>query len=94
MAEPQDIETSLKIPSALKIHKVSRTYNENNACRIESHIQWYRKVGEPDVCGRKQLPLSYKTDQMYSYCKERYKGNEWLECKLSDQWFHEACFEK
>ena len=40
MAEPQDIETSTKIPSTLKAYKVSRTYNENNACKIESHIQW------------------------------------------------------
>ena len=90
MAESQDIETSP---------------NEDNVCKMEFyeladetnpfHIQRYCKEGEPEVCGHNQLPLSYETDQTCGYCKERYKGNEeWLECKLCDQWFHEACFEK
>ena len=35
MTEPQDIETSLKIPRTLKVHKVLRTYNEDNGCKIE-----------------------------------------------------------
>ena len=53
------------------------------------------KEGHPDVCGHNQLPLSYEIDPTCGYCKERNKGNEeWLECKLCDQWFHEACFEK
>ena len=53
MAEPQDIETSPKIKRTLKVHKVLRTYNEDNVCKIEFykladetdpfHIQWYRK---------------------------------------------------
>ena len=104
-SEPQDIETPPKIPRTLKVHKVLRTYNEDNVCKMEFyeladetdpfHIQWYRKEGDPEVCGHNQLPLSYEIDQTCGYCKERYKGNEdWLECKLCDQWFHEACFEK
>ena len=105
MAEPQDIETSPKIKRTLKVHKVLRTYNEDNVCKMEFyeladetdpfHIQWYRKEGDPEVCGHNQLPFTYEIDQTCAYCKERYKGNEeWLECKLCDQWFHEACFEK
>ena len=59
------------------------------------HIQWYRKEGDPEVCEHNQLPLSCEIDQTCGYCKERYKGNEeWLKCKLCDQWFHEACFER
>ena len=52
MAEPQDIETSPKIPRTLKVHKVLRTCNEDNVCTMEFyelaektdpfHIQWYR----------------------------------------------------
>ena len=101
MAEPQDIETSPKIPRTLKVHKVFRTYKEDNFCKMEFHelagetgpfhIQWYRKEDDLKVCGHNQLPLSYETDQTFGYCKERYKGNEeWLKCKLCDQWFHET----
>ena len=88
MTEPQDIITSPKIPRTLK---VLRTYNEDNVCKMEFyeladetdpfHIQWYRKEGDPEVCGHNQLPLSCEIDQMCGYCKERYKGNEeWLGC--------------
>ena len=105
MAEPQDIETSPKIPRTLKIHKVLRTYNEDNVCKMKFyeladetdafHIQWYHKEGNPEVYGHNQLPLSYEIDETCGYCKERYKEHEEsLECKLYDQWFHEACFEK
>ena len=91
MAEPQDIETLTKIPRSLKVHKVLRTYNEGNVRKMEFyeladetdpfHIQWYRKEGDPEVCGHNQLPLSCEIDQMCGYCKERYKGNEeWLGC--------------
>ena len=34
MEEPQDIETSPKIPRTVKVHKVLSTYNEDNACKI------------------------------------------------------------
>ena len=105
MAEPQVIETSPKISRTLKAHEVFRTYNDTNVCKMEFYDlanktdpfynEWYRKEGDPKVCRHNQLPLSYETDKTCAYCKERYKGNqEWLECKLCDQWFHEACFEK
>ena len=101
MAEPQDIETSPKIKRTLKVHKVLRTYNEDNVCKMEFyeladetdpfHIQWYHKEDDPEVRGHNQLLLSYEIDQMCGYCKERYKRNqEWLECKLCYQWFHEV----
>ena len=93
-----------KIPRTLKVHKVLRTYNEDNVCKMEFYvladktdpfrIQWYHKDGDPEVCRHNQLPLSYEIDQTCGYCKARYKGNELLKCKLCDQWFHEACFEK
>ena len=61
MTESQDIETSLKISRTLKVHKVLRTYNEDNVCKIEFyeltdetdpfHIQWYRKEGERKFLG-------------------------------------------
>ena len=54
-----------------------------------------KKFKDHEVCRHNQLPLSYEIDQTYSYCKKRFKGNEeWIQCKLCNQWFHEACFEK
>ena len=103
IAEPQDIKTSPKILRTLKVHKVLRTYHEDNVCKMEFyeladetdpfHIKWYRKESAPEVCGYNELPLSYEIDQKCSYCKERYKG-KWLKCKLCDKWFQEVCFEK
>ena len=69
------------------------TYNEDNVCKMEFyeladetdpfHIQWYRKEGNPEVCGHNQLPLSHEINQTCGYLKERYKGNEkWLKCKV------------
>ena len=61
MTEPHDIETSLKIPRTLKVHKVLRTYNEDNVCKMEFYeladetdpllIQWYRKDGDGNFVG-------------------------------------------
>ena len=76
--EPQDIETSPKIPKTLKFHKVLRTYNEY-AFKMEFyeladetdpfHIQRYHKEGDPEVCGYSQLPLIYEIDYTWGYCK-------------------------
>ena len=73
MAETQThIETPPEIPRTLKVHKVLRTYNEDNVCEMELykladerdpfHIQWYRKAGDLEVYVHNQLPLSYETD--------------------------------
>ena len=66
MAESLDFETLPKISRTLKVHKALRTYNEDNVYKIEIyeladetdpfHIQWYRKEGDPEVCGHNQLP--------------------------------------
>ena len=68
MEEPQYIETSPQIPRTLKVHKVLRTYNEDNVCKMEFYeladetdlflIQWYRREGDRKVFGHNQLPLT------------------------------------
>ena len=59
MAEPHDFVT--KIPGALKVHKVLRTYNEDNVCKMEFyeladetdpfHIQWFYKKATQKFVG-------------------------------------------
>ena len=96
MAEPQDIETSRKIPRTWKVHKVLRTYNEGAYWqnRPVSHSVIPQK-GQPRSLWAQSASIKLWDWSKCGYCKERYNGNEdWLECKLCDQWFHEAYFEK
>ena len=61
MAEPQDIETPPKIPRTLKIHKVLKTYNKDNACKMEFYeladetdpfqIQWFHRKATQKFVG-------------------------------------------
>ena len=44
MVEPQDIETSPKIPRTLKVQKVLKTYSEDNVCKME----FYKLADETD----------------------------------------------
>ena len=81
MAEPQDIETSPKIPRTLKIHRVLGTYNKDNVFKIKYyeladqtdpfHIHWHRKEDDHEVCGHNHLLLSYEIDQTCGYCKKK-----------------------
>ena len=103
MDEPVDIETAPAIRGTLQVHKVIRKFNEDNVCKLEFfylasenepfRIQWYRKDGDPEVCGHIILPLKYASNSNCPYCRAHYKKGEiWLEFKLCDQRFHEDCF--
>ena len=95
LTEPEDIDDSPKIQEILSIHKLVRGFNENAVCFIKFLIlaneykpfytQYYRKEGDPKVCGHKSLPLVYDVDQTCALCKGKYKGKEyWLECQLCE----------
>lgn len=59
------------------------------------HVQWYPKDGDPDVCGHDALPLAYDPAMTYGYCRMKYQtSEEWFDCKLCEQWFHEDWFYK
>ena len=104
LEEPEDIDTSSpKINGTLEAHKICRSSSVDGVCKMEFfytaadeqpfHVQYYKKDGDSDVCGHAELPLSNNPDQT---CAE-YHGiyvvyEEWLECNLCDQWFHEECF--
>ena len=101
--EPEDVEKAPAIRGTLQIHKVIRKFNEDNVCKLEFfclasesepfHTQWYRKDGDPEVCGHTMLPLKYASTTNCAHCKGKYaKGEVWLKCSLCDQWFHEDCF--
>ena len=104
LEEPEDIDTSSpKINGTLEVHKVCRSFSVDGVCKMEFfdtaadeqpfHVQYYKKDGDPDVCGHAELPLSYNPDQICAECHGIYVINEeWLECNLCDQWFHEEWF--
>ena len=104
LEEPEDIDTSSpKINGTLEVHKICRSFLVDGVCKMEFfytaadeqlfHVQYYKKDGDPDVCGHVELPLSCNPDQTRAECHGIYVINEeWLERNLCDQWFHEECF--
>ena len=105
LMEPEDIEDAPKINETLSIHKLTRGFNEDDVCFIKFfklanevkpfHTQFYRKEGDPEVCGHEHLPLVFDVDQTCAFCKGKYEDKvEWLQCPLCEQWFHQTCFEK
>ena len=107
LTEPDNIENAPKIPETLSIHKVKRSFNEDNVCFIDFFrvtndddpffTQFYRKDEDSEVCGHENLPLLFDVDQTCAFCKATYvalKENEdWLQCKLCEQWLHLSCFQ-
>lgn len=57
------------------------------------HEQWYKKDGDPDVCGYAELLLSYNPDLTCAECHGTCAADrEWLKCNLCDQGFHGVFF--
>ena len=71
-----------KIPETLSIHKVTRSFNEDNICFIDFFrvtndddpffTQFYRRDDDPEVCGHENLPLLFDVDQACAFCKAKY----------------------
>ena len=69
LTEPDNIEYAPKIPETLSIHKVTRSFNEDNVCFIDFFrvandddtffTQFYRKDDDLVVCGHEILPLLF-----------------------------------
>ena len=70
--EPEDIEkSSQRIDGTLEVHKIACSYSSDDVCKLEFfktaaaeqsfHVQYYKKDGDPDVCGDAELPLCCKS---------------------------------
>ena len=103
LTETESISKAAKVPGTLEVHMIRRTFNSDGVCKLEFyhtavdqsplHEQWYRKDGDPGVCGHTDLSLSFDPSMTCAKCRVQYKKNEeWLECTMCDQWFHEKCF--
>ena len=104
LPEPTNIADAPKMSGTLGVHMVERSFNLNGVCKLEFlqtaddspfHEQWYRRDDDPEVCGHNELPLSLDSNVLCPCCLQKYKENEeWLECRICDQWFHDECFYK
>ena len=103
LEEPKNVISSPQISGTLKVQKIAHSFTNNGVCKLEFfrtaanstpfHEQWYKKEGYADVCGHDELPLAFKPDQTCSHCHGIYvQDQEWMECNLCDQWFHEEYF--
>ena len=101
--EPSDVANAPTIDDTLKVHMVKRIYNEDGVWKLEFfetcadsdsfHDQWYRRPGDPDVCGHDSLPLIYDMESTCAHCRGLYCAEEeWLMCRVCEQWFHSDWF--
>jgi len=44
---------------------------------VPFYEQWYRKDGDPEVCGHPELPLSFDPSMICAKCRMQYKKNGW-----------------
>ena len=98
--QPESIHQLSSSPETLSIHKFVQQINERGYCRIEFfktvvgqeafHTKWYKKVNDV-VCSPK---MSNKNDNECSTWGKWYTDDrtEWLQCPISEQWFHKTCF--
>ena len=108
LTETDNTEKAPKIPETLSIHKVTRSFDEDNICFIDFFrvandddpffTQFYRKDDHQEVCGHRDLPLLFDVDQACAFCKAKNVASkekeDLLQCKLYEQWFHQSCFQK
>ena len=87
LEEPEDIEkSSPRTDGTLEVHKIARSFSTDGVCKLEFyktavdeqpfHIQYYKKVGDPDVCGHAELPLCYNPDQTCAECHGIYAKDQ------------------
>ena len=89
LTDSDNIENAPKIPETLSIHKVTRSFSEDNIFSLISFVwlmtmisQFYRKDNEPEVCGHENLPLLFVVDQTCAFYKAKYVASkekkDWL----------------
>ena len=100
LEEPENTNSSPRIPGTLEVHKLVRTFSTDGICKMEFyytaadekpfHEKWYKKNGNLYVCGHAELLLSYNPDLTCSEYHGTYAADqEWLECNVRNQWFYD-----
>ena len=79
LEEAKEIEeSSPRTDGTLEAHKISRFFYTDGVYKLEFfktavdkqlfYVQYYKKDGDPDVCGHGELPLCYNHDQTCAEC--------------------------
>ena len=96
LTESEEVAKAAPIPTTLKIHKVKRVKEGNLFankfyCLSEDlELFFTRKYGVQ--CGHKAADIS---NDICNYCEDEYVGGEeWIQCPICTQWYHEKCFYK
>ena len=73
LKEPENIISLSQIPGTLEVHKIARSFTNNDVCKLEFFCtaadstyfqkQWYKKEDDGDVCGHNELPLAFNLYQ-------------------------------
>ena len=96
LEEPEDVANASPIPSTLKVHKVIRVANRQNT--FSNYFFYLSEDSEPFhtqkygvQCGHEATDVD--NDSICNHCRKEYiAGEEWLQCPICVQWYHEDCF--
>ena len=104
MVEPEEISNAPYVPDMqiLQVHKAVRvvTKKEFQCLQLfkigtdtKSYFdQWYRRHDGAKSCGHLDIPESLNPEKHCGKCLEGENGDEWLQCPVCTNWYHEGCF--
>ena len=93
--EPEELVKAAPIPTTLKIQKVKWVKEENLFANkffyLSEDLESFFTQKYGVSCGHKAMHIS--DNNVSNHCKDEYVvGEEWIQCPICTQWYHEKCF--